>query len=104
MQRYISFISNSSGNLAIILRWYNLPGESIEKRINDLKVGFGMERMPCGKSYANAVFFRIDVLADNIYRLFLIKTLDSSRHKYEIRTVKKRFHQSSTQRSWFLPM
>jgi len=29
--------------------------------------GIGMERMPCGQSYANAVFFRIGVIAYNLF-------------------------------------
>lgn len=92
--KYNAIATNIKGSAIKTLKWYNLRSESIEKRINDLKVGFGMERMPCGKSYANAVFFRIGVLAYNTYRLFLIKTLSSSWHKYETRTVRKRLHQS----------
>lgn len=92
--KYNVIATDIKGAAIKILRWYDLCNKSIGKRINDLKVDFGMERMPCGKSYANAVFFRIGVLAYNIYRLFFIKTLDSSWHKYEALTVRKRLHQS----------
>ncbi len=39
----------------------------IENFIKELKNGFGMNQMPCGQTYANAVFFRIGVLAYNIF-------------------------------------
>jgi hypothetical protein len=50
-------------------------------RINDLKVCFGMERMPCGQAGANAVFFKIGAISYNINRLFLLKTSGKSSHK-----------------------
>jgi hypothetical protein len=49
-----------------VLRWHNQRGQA-ENFNKDLKLGFGMERMPCGQSYANAVFFRIGVLAYNLF-------------------------------------
>jgi hypothetical protein len=42
-------------------------GDASENRIKDLKVGFGMEYMPCGSIRANAVFFAIGVLTYNLY-------------------------------------
>ena len=50
--------------------WYNHRGESSENRIKELKIGFGMERMPCDSFKANAMFFRTGVLAYNLYVLF----------------------------------
>jgi hypothetical protein len=44
------------------LEWYALRGETSENRSKELKLGFGMERMPCGQLTANAVFFRLGVL------------------------------------------
>ena len=32
-----------------------------------MKNGFGQDQMPCGESYANAVYFRIGVLAYNLF-------------------------------------
>jgi len=54
-----------------------------------------MERMPCGQTYANAVFFRIGTLAYNIYRLFLMKALDESWRKHQIQTVRRRLYQTA---------
>ena len=42
-------------------------GDCSENRIKELKVGFGMERILCGQTIADAVFFRIEVMAYNIY-------------------------------------
>jgi hypothetical protein len=39
-------------------------------RIQTLKTAFALERMPCGQTGANAVFFRIGTIAHNIYQLF----------------------------------
>lgn len=48
-----------NGSFEEVLRWYNQRGNTSENRIKDLKIGFGMERMPCEQTQANAVFFRI---------------------------------------------
>jgi len=48
------------------LRWHHQRGQA-ENFNKELKIGFGMEWMPCGQSYANAVFFRIGVLAYNLF-------------------------------------
>jgi hypothetical protein len=39
-----------------VLKWHNQRGQA-ENFNKELKIGMGMERMPCGQSYANAVFF-----------------------------------------------
>jgi hypothetical protein len=49
-----------------VLRWHNQRGQA-ENFNKELKIGFGMERMPCGQTHANAVFFRIGVLAYNLF-------------------------------------
>jgi len=48
------------------LKWHNQRGQP-ENFNKELKVGLGMERMPCGQSYANAIFFRIGVIAYNLF-------------------------------------
>lgn len=49
-----------------VLRWHNQRGQA-ENFNKELKHGLGMEQMPCGESWANAVFFRIGVLAYNLF-------------------------------------
>ncbi|MCK4468404.1 MAG: hypothetical protein KAU60_08635, partial [Desulfobacterales bacterium] len=69
------------GSARDVFKWYNQGCASSKNRINDLKVYFGMERMPCGQAGANAVFFRIGAISYNINRLFLLKTSGKSLHK-----------------------
>lgn len=49
-----------------VLQWHNQRGQA-ENFNKELKIGFGMERMPCGQMEANAVFFRIGVIAYNLF-------------------------------------
>ena len=49
-----------------VLEWHNQRGQA-ENFNKELKIGFAMERMPCGQTYANAVFFRIGVIAYNLF-------------------------------------
>jgi hypothetical protein len=49
-----------------VLEWHNRRGEA-ENFNKELKIGFGIERMPCGQTEANAVFFRIGVIAYNLF-------------------------------------
>jgi len=49
-----------------VLRWHNQRGQA-ENFNKELKHGLGLEQLPCGDSGANAVFFRIGVLAYNLF-------------------------------------
>jgi hypothetical protein len=53
-------------NTGEVLAWHNQRGQA-ENFNKELKIGLGMERMPCGQSFANAVFFRIGVIAYNLF-------------------------------------
>ena len=86
--RYKAIVTNRDESAEEVLWWYNQRGEYSENRIKELKIGFGMERMPCGQFEANAVFFRIGVLAYNLGRLFVLKTLDSSWHRHQVQTLR----------------
>jgi hypothetical protein len=66
--RYHAIASNRENEDAVItMEWYSKRGDASENRIKDLKLGFGMDYMPCGTFEANAVFFSIGVLAYNLY-------------------------------------
>ncbi|MBK8387628.1 MAG: IS1380 family transposase [Candidatus Accumulibacter sp.] len=65
--KYPVIASNRVESAADILIWYRQRGEVSENGINELKIGFGMERMPCGQFSANAAFFRIGVIAHRIH-------------------------------------
>ena len=49
-----------------VLRWHNQRGQA-EHVNKELKHGLGLEQVPCGDSGATAVFFRIGVLAYNLF-------------------------------------
>lgn len=91
--KYTVIATSMDGPAGQVLKWYNQRGDCSENRIKDLKIGFGMERMPCGQTKANAVFFRIGAVSYNIYRLFLLKALDQSWHKHQVQTIRWRLYQ-----------
>jgi hypothetical protein len=73
-----------------VLRFHNQRGQ-MENFIKELKIGFGMERMPSGKSYANALFLRIGVLAYNIFIGFKRIVLKKGWIRYRILTMRWKF-------------
>ena len=76
--RYHAIASNRPNeDAAATMEWYSRRGDASENRIKDLKVGFGMEYMPCGSFQANAAFFAIGVLT---YNLYLVQRFQSSNH------------------------
>lgn len=91
--RYTVIASNREETAEETVGWYNARGEHSENRIKELKIGLGMERMPCGQLEANAVFFRIGVLAYNLFRMFALKVLPEAWHHHQIRTVRWRLYQ-----------
>jgi hypothetical protein len=70
-----------------VLIWHNQRGES-ENFNKELKNGFGMEQMPCGTSSANAVFFRIGVIAYNLFVGFKRLSCPESWAKHTIGTLR----------------
>lgn len=93
--KYTVIATNKQDKAQEVLAWYNQRSDKSENRIKDLKIGFGMERMPCGQTTANAVFFTIGALAYNCYRLFVLKTLDKSWHKCQVQTLRWRLYQTA---------
>jgi len=91
--KYTVIATNRMESAEDVVTWYNQRGECSENRIKELKIGFGMERMPCGQCEANATFFRIGIIAYNLYRLFLLKTLSASWHRHQVQTVRWRLYQ-----------
>jgi hypothetical protein len=93
--RYTAIASNRTDAADVVIDWYHQRGECSENRIKELKLGFGMERMPCGQSAANAMFFRIGAIAYNICRLFVLKTLAVSWHRHQVQTLRWRLFQTA---------
>ena len=93
--RYTVVASNRQESAAATIAWYGQRGEASENRIKELKIGFGMERMPCGQFEANAVFFRLGVLAYNRFKGFTQATLDGPWHRHQIQTLRWRVYQTA---------
>jgi hypothetical protein len=92
---YKAIASNRPEAAEGVMDWYHQRSECSENRIKELKIGFGMERMPCGQTVANAMFFRIGAIAYNICRLFVLKTLAVSWHKHQVQTLRWHLFQTA---------
>jgi hypothetical protein len=88
--RYHVIASNRVESTTDTLIWYRQRGEVSENGIKELKIGFGMERMPCGQFAANAAFFRIGVIAHNLFVLFKRSALDADWQHHQVTTVRWR--------------
>jgi hypothetical protein len=54
--RYHVIASNRANeDAAATMKWYSKRGDTSENRIKELKIGFGMEYMPCGSFRAYPV-------------------------------------------------
>lgn len=91
--RYHVIASNRVESAEDTLIWYRQRGEVSENGLKELKIGFGMERMPCGQTSANAVFFRLGVIAHNLFVLFKHSALADGWQQHRVATVRWRvFH------------
>ena len=91
--KYTVIATNRTESAEDVVAWYNQRGECSENRIKELKIGLGMERMPCGQLTANAMFFRIGILAYNLFRLFTVTVLSPSWRRCQVQTVRWRLYQ-----------
>ena len=94
-EKYTVIATNRTERIEQVVQWYNQRGQCSENRIKELKIGFGMERMPCGQFAANAVFFRIGVLAYNVGRLFVLLTLDACWHRHQVQTLRWKLYETA---------
>jgi len=72
---------------AAVLAWHNQRGQA-ENFNKELKSGFGLEQMPCGQVGANAVFFRLGVLAYNLFLGFKRLACPEAWARHTIATVR----------------
>ena len=75
-----------------IVALHNRRGQA-ENYIKELKDGFGMNWMPCGETSANAVFFRIGVMAYNLFLALKLFGLPIWWRKATISTVRWKLYQ-----------
>jgi len=75
-----------------VVALHNQRGE-VENIFKELKGGFGMEWMPCGETAANAVFFRIGVIAYNLFQAMKLLSLPVWWRTATIATARWRLYQ-----------
>ncbi len=75
-----------------VIRLHNQRGQ-VENYIKELKNGFGMDWMPCGETYANAVFFRVGVIAYNLFQALKLLGLPAWWRTASIGTVRWKLYQ-----------
>jgi hypothetical protein len=94
--RYHAIASNRENeDAATTMEWYSKRGDHSENRIKELKIGFGMDYMPCGTFKANAVFFSIGVLTYNLYLGFRSTALGNGWERSQVQTVRWRLFQTA---------
>lgn len=91
---YHIIATNLEESAAEVVQFYNQRGE-IENNFKELKHGFGMEWMPCGETQANAVFFRIGVLAYNLFQTMKLLSLPVYWRTTTIATVRWKLYQTA---------
>jgi len=75
-----------------VVSLHNQRGQA-ENYIKELVNGFGMQWMPCGETYANAVFFRIGVIAYNLFLAMKLLALATWHRTLTISTVRWKLYQ-----------
>ena len=94
--RYHAIASNRANeDAATTMAWYARRGDASENRIKDLKIGFGMEHMPCGVFAANAAFFALGVLAHNLFIGFRRVVSGKDHASQQVQTVRWRLYQTA---------
>jgi hypothetical protein len=82
-----------------VMDFYDQRGEA-ENWIKELKDGFGMDWMPCAESYANGVYFRLGVMAYNLFVAMKVLSLPGPWQRYTIRTVRWRLYETAGRVLW----
>ena len=89
---YHIIATNREETAGEVVALYNQRGE-VENNFKELKNGFGMDWMPCGEIQANAVFFRIGVLAYNLFQSMKLLSLPVYWRTATIATVRWKLYQ-----------
>jgi hypothetical protein len=89
---YRAIATNRDEKAAEVVALHNQRGE-VENNFKELKHGFGMDWMPCGETQANAVFFRIGIIAYNLFHAMKLLILPAWWKTATIATVRWRLYQ-----------
>jgi hypothetical protein len=84
---YHAVATNREAAASVVIWKHNQRGNS-ENWHKELKVGLGMEQMPCGQFEANALYFAIGVLAYNLVQLLKRQVLPASYRTVTVVTLR----------------
>ena len=84
---YHAVATNRQEAARVVIWKHNQRGES-ENWHKELKVGLGMEQMPCGQFEANALYFAIGVLAYNLAQLLKRQVLPAAYRTATVATLR----------------
>ena len=84
---YHAVATNRAESASAVIHLHNQRGES-ENWHKELKLGYGMEQMPCGEQEANALFFAIGVLAYNLGVLLKAQLLPEQYRHSTVQTLR----------------
>jgi hypothetical protein len=84
---YHAVATNREESAAEVIWKHNQRGNS-ENWHKELKIGVGMEQMPCGQKEANALYFAIGVLAYNLAQLLKRRVLPASYRTATVATLR----------------
>jgi hypothetical protein len=84
---YYALASNREEGAAEVIAKHNGRGNS-ENWHKELKIGMGMEQLPCGQRGANALYFAIGVLAYNLAQLLKRRVLPASYRTATVATLR----------------
>jgi len=89
---YRAIATNREEKAVEVVARHNQRGE-VENNFKELKHGFGMDWMPCGETHANAVFFRVGIIAYNLFQAMKLLSLPVWWRKATIATVRWKLYQ-----------
>jgi len=72
-----------------VIRWHRKRC-NVENHIKELKLGLGLETLPCGQFMANAAYFRIGMLAYNLLEALKVFALPRSWRHFTLKTLRFR--------------
>jgi len=84
---YHAVASNREGRASKVIWRHNQRGEA-ENWHKELKLGYGLEQLPCGQQKANAMFFAIGVLAYNLGVLLKAQLLPEQYRHSTVQTLR----------------
>ena len=91
---YHVIATNREETATQVVAIYNQRGD-VENNFKELKNGFGMDWMPCGELQANAAFFRIGILAYNLFQAMKLLSLPVYWRTSTIATVRWKLYQTA---------